>query len=282
MAAFLEVLLIAVSVVPVEMIMAKLIREPDVDLVVLPRDSRGVEFRCFDNEDRFAAAGKDRDEKSLGITWSQEVREGKFAPVNASLVSRTETGKSTLSLGGREAAVSGRVRCDNAQDEYTWSVEPHFKLEAMPRSDYVYEGSNKWLRCKLRKASLRVPHSGLTFRWSRQGEHDEADAPRKELPGDGGRILVHHNESFGYSSLKIQGAVKADRAVYRCDAKLVRGHGQPVLRAFTRTLIRVKGRYAVVYPTIGIVAELFVLAVIIFYCEWKKDTPDTEIDEDKE
>ena len=57
-----------------------------------------------------------------------------------------------------------------------------------------------------------------------------------------------------YLSLLVSGGVtKADRYIYRCSVKVV---GKPGMERAHAMLLRVKGKYAALWPTIGIIIEV--------------------------
>ena len=79
-----------------------------------------------------------------------------------------------------------------------------------------------------------------------------------------------------HSVVKIEDATYEDRAWYMC--KVTNAHGQ---EAVMETLVRVKDKYAALYPFIGIVAEVVVLCLVIFICERRK-TKSEEVEEEEE
>ena len=69
------------------------------------------------------------------------------------------------------------------------------------------------------------------------------------------------------------------RAYYRCKVSQTRENGD-VLEDVGVTLVRIKDKYAALYPFIGIVVEVVVLCAIIFICEKSKSSSDDEEDDD--
>ncbi len=67
---------------------------------------------------------------------------------------------------------------------------------------------------------------------------------------------------------------------FRCKVTLERDGDKDAVHDSTQTLVRVKDKYAALYPFIGIVAEVIALALIIFLCERGKGQGDVDDEDD--
>lgn len=75
---------------------------------------------------------------------------------------------------------------------------------------------------------------------------------------------------------KIEDAVKDDRRGYKC---VVYNISQPANCSESVFFLRVKDKYAALWPFIGIVAEVVVLVVVIFICEHRRNSKNEFEDE---
>jgi hypothetical protein len=75
---------------------------------------------------------------------------------------------------------------------------------------------------------------------------------------------------------KIEDAVDDDRRAYKC---IVYNISQPSNCSESIFFLRVKDKYAALWPFIGIVAEVIVLVIVIFLCEHGKNKKEEFEDE---
>ena len=87
-----------------------------------------------------------------------------------------------------------------------------------------------------------------------KGELPQFEPHIKMLPGE-------DQQEWGF---KIEDAVNDDRRGYKC---VVYNTSQPERCTESVFFLRVKDKYAALWPFIGIVAEVVVLCIIIFMCE---------------
>jgi hypothetical protein len=210
----------------------------------------------------------------------------------------------------------GVYSCFDSDDNIIKSfiVEVRFKIKKMPASVFVNKGASTLpgeIVCST------IGSHEVIFRWYTRPEGSEEDSELTQLCGVEGdncnssiepsdpqvseikenavvttpapfleRISIStHKESTGYTSeLKIDNAQMEDRTVYVCrafakesenDDDLICDESPNCEEVFT--LLRIKDPLAAIYPFIGIVAEVVVLCLVIFFCERKR-----KMDEEKE
>ena len=98
------------------------------------------------------------------------------------------------------------------------------------------------------------------------GEPDEIEPHIKMLSKD-------EQKEWGF---KIENAVNDDRRGYKC---VVYNISQPANCSEAIFFLRVKDKYAALWPFIGIVAEVVVLCIIIFVCEHGRNSKNEFEDE---
>ncbi len=157
---------------------ASLVRDPPKDAVMINEHTKGIKLACYfnhtkeDNEDE----DDDDDDKSV-ISWEHE---GDSAvTIKDEWVTIDERGKSILHIPDEDAK-EGRITCDSGSEEHTWSVTPLFRLEPMPKSQYVSEEDDFYLKCVLDEGSMGSEEGELSFQWTRHEELDRANFT--ELP----------------------------------------------------------------------------------------------------
>lgn len=171
-------------------------------------------------------------------------------------------------------------RTNGATGRFT--VQYFFKLEKVPRSTIVIQGDDLLLMCNLRQG-VKIEGADVKFTWyTKPGDVEDPETVEgtELIPNTTSindiephiKIIDRANNSV----VKIEDAVYSDRAWYMC--KVTNSHGQ---EAVMETLVRVKDKYAAVYPFIGILAEVIVLCFIIFICERRKTKSD-EVEEEEE
>jgi hypothetical protein len=209
----------------------------------------------------------------------------------------------------------GVYRCSDDDDTLrTFEVGISFKLKKMAKSISIDEGASTDddLKCSLHSSGQEV-----LFKWYSKLEDDsDAESPRtlicskssdadcsqahivaealfdkrdKDAPvtplAERSEITTGQEDGIPFSILKIKKAFKEDRKIYICQA---------VLKDSTKdiedcidskecdeveTILRVKDPLAAVYPFIGIVAEVIVLCIIIFFCERRKSDEKEDYDD---
>lgn len=145
---------------------------------------------------------------------------------------------------------------------------PHiyeFDLESSTtRSAVVEEGTTMRLVCNVKDDSVDSLKLTITWQMSKYDENDMNDIHSGE---EGIRI-----ESYNLTShaLIIDKLSKDHRRFYRCNVTNGITDNSKVI------LIRVKNKYTVIWPTVGIVIELVILLGVIFVVDSRKVEPDLE------
>jgi hypothetical protein len=115
-------------------------------------------------------------------------------------------------------------------------------------------------------------------------EKKDSNAPVVPLPSRTTITRGTNEEGIPWSSLQIKDSDKTDRRVFICQASVVGTDPNPEDCKEskskhcdrTETILRVKDPLAAVWPFCGIVVEVILLCVIIFFCEKKKTASEKE------
>jgi len=111
----------------------------------------------------------------------------------------------------------------------------------------------------------------MDARWlplkNKKVNEDDAELHIKMLPED-------QDQKWGF---KIEDAVKEDRRGYKC---VVFNKTQPANCTESVFFVRVKDKYAALWPFLGIVAEVIALCAIIFICEHGRSSKDDYEDDE--
>jgi hypothetical protein len=261
----------------------ELVKEPDVETVMISEHQTGIRLACFWNETSPETGEPER------VEWVYENANGVETPFDEKFASVTEEGIFLLRIDDEAEIVEGIIKCKSKDGRsfQSWRLTPLFKLEKMPLSTTVVQGEDTILRCALRQNS--ITDGSVTFLWYKIPE-DTPDAEGTEtlrttdiVPDQiDPHIKIVDKEDKTMSSIKIYDAVYEDRAYYRCvvKASINSEFGLLTLNSTSQVLLRVKDQYSALYPFIGIVAEVFVLAVIIIIHEKRKSSDDEEGDDD--
>ena len=170
--------------------LCQLVREPEEERVMVSDRVKGVKLSCYDTqrrethlqeakarEEAAAKAGKETvgdgegdgeeeaEEDKTGVEWFHWPaggRESQGERVSDEHI-EVDDGKSNL-VWDHEEAKPGVVKCQFGSEKYQWKVDPHFKLIPMAKSEYVSEGDDAYLECKLRP-SAAITDGELTFSW---------------------------------------------------------------------------------------------------------------------
>jgi len=204
----------------------------------------------------------------------------------------------------------GVYRCSDDDDTLiSFEVGISFKLKKMAKSISIDEGSSTKddLMCSLHSSGQEVvfkwfsmPEEGSeerTLICSKSSDTDcstivaealfdkrDKDAPVTPL-AERSEITTGETDGIPYSILKIKNAYLEDRKIYICQAILkdtdedVEDCKESKECDEVETILRVKDPLAAVWPFIGIVAEVILLCVIIFFCERRKSDEKDDYDE---
>jgi len=206
----------------------------------------------------------------------------------------------------------GTYKC-SSDDEIliSFELDISFRLKKMAPSISIDEGSSteEDLKCSLHSSGQEV-----VFKWfskpetENSGEKNERtlicakssdcstpiaeelfekrdkDAPVAPL-AERSEITTGEDDGIPYSVLKIKNAYLEDRKIYICQAVLkdteedIEDCEESKACDEVETVLRVKDPLAAVWPFIGIVAEVVLLCVIIFFCERRKSDEKDDYDE---
>jgi len=197
-------------------------------------------------------------------------------------------GKSILRVGKEDSsqAQPGDVRCQLEAEEVKFRIISLFKLNKMEESEEFIKDDDHRLVCKIRDGSDVQPGDRLLFAWSFKPDIEgrlDNETEWREIQQAKPDELAPHRKFRDYreerkSELQTNDATADDRGWYRCTVTRKRASEEDRVSS-TQTMVRVKDRYAALYPFLGIVAEVVALVVIIFACE-KGKSQDVDDDDD--
>eukprot|EP00092_Neocalanus_flemingeri_P078701 GFUD01097943.1.p1 GENE.GFUD01097943.1~~GFUD01097943.1.p1 ORF type:complete len:304 (+),score=80.61 GFUD01097943.1:49-960(+) len=205
----------------------------------------------------------------------------------------------------------GFYQCSSKDDTLIrFELDISFKLKRMPLSVSIDEGSSTELKCSLHSSGLEV-----VFKWFSKPEFEseegsertlicskpdcstdivaealfdkrDKDAPVTPL-AERSEITTGEEEDIPYSIFKINNAFLEDRKIYICQA-ILKDSEEDIDEDDCKeskecdeveTILRVKDPLAAVWPFVGIVVEVVLLCVIIFFCERRKSEEKDDYDE---
>lgn len=141
-----------------------------------------------------------------------------------------------------------------------------FDLESSTlRSANIEEGESLKLICNV--IDDYTPESKIKISWH-MSKYDENDMNDVISGEDGIRLETYNSTS---NALIIDRVTKDHRKFYKCQASNGITDSSKVI------LIRVKDKYTVIWPTVGIVIEIVILIGVIIVVENRKVEPDKEI-----
>jgi len=195
----------------------------------------------------------------------------------------------------------------------TFDVDSKFKLNKLAKSQSVDDGVPTEIEC-----SLKSEGQDVVFNWfsiPEGADPNNANVERTKIcskgsscSADGGKaeklfdsrdksipiapfderteIVMSSEEGIPKSTLKFSPAYNEDRQIYICQAVLKGSDAAANCAELsnkdcdeTHTLLRVKDPLAALYPFVGIVAEVILLCIIIFFCEKSKSDTKEDYDE---
>lgn len=167
---------------------------------------------------------------------------------------------STLTVEGTEVIDAGNYTCKfNNQEEATLRVFMYPTLDHTEKSKNQVQGDSLTLLCKAR--GYPTP----TVKWFKDDLQLETDGRMKLLESDG----------IEDAKLVIEDLQYEDKGKYVCKATSL---------TVTRSLeisVRVKDKYAALWPFLGICAEVAILCTIIFIYEKRRTKPEFEEEDDQ-
>jgi len=252
-------------------------------------------------------------EDSETITWTLTSEDGhndtKPSPVQDGDVFELKNDKVHIKNVKEENL--GIYRCYNEENEVlqSFQVDISVRLKKLPKSISIDEGSSTEndLKCSMISSGQEV-----VFKWfSRpEGEEDETkntlicsktedsdcsvpdaqplfekkdkNAPVAPL-AERSEIISDSADGIPFSILTIKETDKSDRKIFTCMAML-KGVDEETVKVCEKskhcdkveTILRVKDPLAAVWPFCGIVVEVVILCIIIFFCEKRKSGVEKE------
>jgi len=208
----------------------------------------------------------------------------------------------------------GLYKCMSGDDTVikTFELDSNFKVKKLPKSISVDDGTpDVEIACSLRAAA---PGQDIEFHWytlaedgkegsrsklctkgtecSESGAQAEAlfDKRDKTLPVEPlekrSEVETGINDGIPFSKLKLSPVYTDDRQIYICQALLVGSSATEDCKEAsnkecdeTQVLLRVKDPLAALYPFVGIVVEVILLCIVIFFCERNKSDDKDDYEE---
>jgi len=230
---------------------------------------KGVTLKCLYNVTEAST------EEPVEVEWFLG---GSDDPIEEG-VSVAEDGTSVLKM---KENYEGEYSCKAGNEQADFTVKKFFKLEKWERSVVVFQGEDHKLFCKIKEGSNK--EGTISFAWYIMEEAENVTNRRPVLgKNDTHDDIEPHFKVFESASsplesvLKIEDARYEDRAIYQCEASNDMNDVSSM-----QIMVRVKDKYAALYPFVGIVAEVIVLCLIIFICEKRRASKEAVEDEEEE
>jgi len=185
----------------------------------------------------------------------------------------------------------------------SYELSTSLKIKKFPKSISVNDGLPRELTCTFNSPIDQK----VVFNWFRTEEGETDDLKREKLCSLKGSVCSDEDvfetlseppaefrkraeieesmdDGIQMSTLTITKSQLADRKVYICQAKLEKAEtiedcGASKECDESQVLLRVKDPLAALYPFVGIVAEVIILCIIIFFCEKNKSQDKEDYDE---
>jgi len=185
----------------------------------------------------------------------------------------------------------------------SYELSTSLKIKKFPKSVSVNDGLNRELTCTFNSPIDQK----VVFNWFRMEEGETDDLKREKLCSLKGSVCSDEDvfetlseppaefrkraeieegmdDGIQMSTLTITKSQLADRKVYICQAKLEKAEEIEDCEASkecdeSEVLLRVKDPLAALYPFVGIVAEVIILCIIIFFCEKNKSQDKEDYEE---
>lgn len=251
-----------------------------------------------DKDKRDATDDEEEDSASVSVTWLAKVNGSKTFEVI-----QVEEGRITIDAEEKELVITnvqksdmGKYQCKMGDDKIikAWEVtDLTFRIRPMKKSYSLSIGektTEDMMTCAIKG------DADVVFIWYERPEGESNTSTNKKIcKNDACEVsrysVVLSNEAKA-STLMIDNVNTTDRKTYTCrvlkqgemesDDIASEACTKSVPCFETHTLLRVKDPLAAVWPFIGIVIEVVLLCIIIFFCERRRDSKEAEeMDEDE-
>lgn len=174
----------------------------------------------------------------------------------------------TLKITTAEAEDAGLYECDVPLLNLNASIEAMATVEmSLEKNTYVVEGETLRIVCK-------VVGTNPEILWRVAKNETEVYTESRD------RVTLEEVDGVANARFSMIDITMDDRAEYTCVAqnRVTRLSGKPVENT---TLVRVKSKYAALWPFIGICVEVFLLCIVIWLCEKRRLRKQMEESEDE-
>lgn len=163
----------------------------------------------------------------------------------------------TLKISSAEAEDAGWYDCDVPLLNLNASIEAMATVEiALEKNSYVVEGEILRIVCK-------VVGTAPEIMWRINKNETEIYTESRD------RVVLEEVDGVANAKFNMVGITMDDRADYTCigQNRVTRLSGKPVE---STTLVRVKSKYAALWPFIAICVEVVLLCIVIWVCEKRR------------
>lgn len=167
----------------------------------------------------------------------------------------TEGTKSTFKIKYGQDTDEGNYSCEANEKTRAFVAITNPQVRVKPKDVSVVDGERLTLKCNVLGSQIQVNWI-LPFNYSEE------------------RVRYENNEKIDNGTLIIDHIKMSDRGYYKCEASHKDGIGKV---ATDKAFVRVKDKYAALWPFIFICIEVFILCLIILIYEKKRNK--TEVDD---
>lgn len=201
------------------------------------------------------------DDETVAINWKKDdlpVDEAfKGLPEHYSVT--TKGGTSTLEIKKSRSEDDGRYSCEAASESLTFSAMARAIAKVKPGDTAVVDGERLTLKCMAYGTDLQV-------RWIVPNTTDENRVIFTNLPITD-KLIVPEGQ------LQIDHVKMSDRGTYQC---IVQNGDDDDTAVISEAFVRIKDKYAALWPFIFICIEVFILCAIILIYEKKRNKTDVD------
>lgn len=192
--------------------------------------------------------------KGKAVTWKKD---NKVIPADKVTVTVLENGTSSVTVAKPTKEDAGVYECEHGGDKGTINV--HYKV-TLKMDDSQTTASSAWVEGK--EVRLTVLVTGLpppTLNWTKGRVPLKVDS----------RVKLAVYQGVKDAMLMFSPIMMSDEGAYTCLAENKDAQGIALDKETFNYTITVKGKYAALFPFLGICAEVLVLCTIIYVFERK-------------